>query len=55
MPSLRSSTGWTFAISAIGLFMVALDNLVVTTALPVIRQDLGASLSSSSGWSTPTR
>ena len=24
--------------------MVALDNLVVTTALPVIRQDLGASL-----------
>ncbi len=44
MPRLRSSTGWTFAISAIGLFMVALDNLVVTTALPVIRRDLGASL-----------
>ena len=35
-----SSTAWTFAITAIALFMVALDNLVVTTALPVIRRDL---------------
>ena len=35
----------TFAISAIALFMVVLDNLVVTTALPAIRLDLGASLS----------
>ena len=26
------------------LFMAALDNLVVTTALPVIRADLGATL-----------
>src|SRR6478735_1985270 len=40
----RRSTLWTFAISSIALFMVALDNLVVTTALPVIRKDLGASL-----------
>ncbi len=40
----RRSTLWTFAISSIALFMVALDNLVVTTALPVIRRDLGASL-----------
>src|SRR3954453_23890719 len=40
----RSSAAWTFAITAIALFMVALDNLVVTTALPVIRADLGASL-----------
>ena len=39
-----TSTAWTFAITAIALFMVALDNLVVTTALPVIRRDLGASL-----------
>src|SRR4249920_108713 len=38
------STAWTFAITAIALFMVALDNLVVTTALPVIRRDLGSSL-----------
>ena len=41
----RRSTAWTFAITSIALFMVALDNLVVTTALPVIRADLGASLS----------
>src|SRR3954470_537498 len=36
---------WTFAITSTALFMVTLDNLVVTTALPVIRQDLHASLS----------
>ena len=41
----RSSTIWTFAITSVALFMVTLDNLVVTTALPVIREDLGASLS----------
>lgn len=39
------NTGWTFAITSVALFMVALDNLVVTTALPVIREELGASLS----------
>ena len=38
------STLWTFAITSVALFMVSLDNLVVTTALPVIRSDLGASL-----------
>src|SRR2546430_14869982 len=36
---------WTFAISSIAVFMVTLDNLVVTTALPVIRGDLHAGLS----------
>ena len=36
---------WTFAISSIALFMAALDNLVVTTALPVIRQSFSAGLS----------
>jgi MFS family permease len=35
---------WTFAITSVALFMVTLDNLVVTTALPVIRRELGASL-----------
>src|SRR6185312_12311449 len=35
---------WTFAITSIALFMVTLDNLVVTMALPQIRLDLGASL-----------
>jgi EmrB/QacA subfamily drug resistance transporter len=36
--------GWTLALASLGLFMVALDTLVVTTALPVLRVDLGASL-----------
>src|SRR5512132_3636669 len=39
------TTFWTFVITSVALFMVTLDNLVVTTALPVIREDLGASLS----------
>jgi len=43
MTSNRASA-WTFAITSLALFMVALDNLVVTTALPVIKADLGASL-----------
>jgi EmrB/QacA subfamily drug resistance transporter len=41
----QTRKGWTLALSALGLFMVALDTLVVTTALPVLRVDLGASLS----------
>jgi EmrB/QacA subfamily drug resistance transporter len=36
---------WTFAITSLALFMVTLDNLVVTTALPVIRKDLHAGIS----------
>lgn len=44
MPS-RNRAIWTFAITAIAVFMAALDNLVVTTALPVIRTSLGANLS----------
>jgi EmrB/QacA subfamily drug resistance transporter len=40
----RATTFWTFAITSIALFMATLDNLVVTTALPVIRTDLGASI-----------
>src|SRR5215212_7771176 len=35
---------WTFAIVSLALFMITLDNLVVTTALPSIRVDLGASI-----------
>src|SRR6187397_1930407 len=35
----------TFAITSLALFMTALDNLVVITALPVIKESLGASLS----------
>jgi EmrB/QacA subfamily drug resistance transporter len=36
---------WTLAITSVAVFMVTLDNLVVTTAIPVIREDLHASLS----------
>src|SRR3954467_13947768 len=36
--------GWTFAVVSLGLFMITLDNLIVTTALPSIRRDLDASL-----------
>src|SRR5256714_1465487 len=36
---------WTLAITSVAVFMVTLDNLVVTTAIPVIRQDLHATLS----------
>jgi EmrB/QacA subfamily drug resistance transporter len=43
--SHKTSIGWTFAITSIALFMVTLDNLVVTTALPVIRVDLHSGLS----------
>jgi MFS family permease len=40
----RTKATWAFAITAVALFMTALDSLVVTTALPVIKQDLDASL-----------
>ncbi len=40
----RGRTIWTFAITSIALFMVTLDNLVVSTALPVIRKDLHATI-----------
>src|SRR6185503_13077392 len=41
----RSRTVWTFVVTSVALFMAQLDNLVVSTALPVIRRDLDASLS----------
>src|SRR6266700_4295830 len=41
----RARMLWTFAITSIALFMTTLDNLVVTTALPVIRHDLHSGLS----------
>jgi EmrB/QacA subfamily drug resistance transporter len=40
----KTRTLWTFVITSFALFMVVLDNLVVSTALPVIRTDLGATL-----------
>src|SRR5213592_5194313 len=37
---------WALGISSAAVFMVTLDNLVVSTALPTIRRDLHASLQS---------
>jgi EmrB/QacA subfamily drug resistance transporter len=37
-------TVWTFVVTSAALFMASLDNLVVTTALPSIREHLHASL-----------
>src|SRR5256714_1035977 len=44
--SAKQRTIWTFAITSAAVFMATLDNLVVTTALPVIRKDLHASIES---------
>src|SRR4051812_1711490 len=43
-PPARSRLIWTFIVTSVAAFMVALDNLVVTTALPSIRANLHASL-----------
>jgi EmrB/QacA subfamily drug resistance transporter len=40
----RGGFAWTFAITALALFMFALDRLIVTSALPVLERDLGASV-----------
>src|ERR1700677_3820170 len=40
----KGRTAWTFAVTSAALFMASLDNLVVTTALPSIRDHLHASL-----------
>lgn len=37
--------GWTLVLASLGVFMTALDTLVVTTALPVLRVSLHGSLS----------
>ena len=41
----KHTTIWTLAVTSVALFMVSLDNLVVSTALPVIRRDLHATIS----------
>ncbi|MFJ8281031.1 DHA2 family efflux MFS transporter permease subunit [Streptomyces griseoviridis] len=40
----RGGTVWALVITSVAGFMAALDNLVVTTALPSIREDLGGAL-----------
>lgn len=44
-PAGRSGAVWAVIITGLALFMASLDNLVVTTALPVIRVHLHAGLS----------
>ncbi|MFJ6937162.1 DHA2 family efflux MFS transporter permease subunit [Streptomyces sp. NPDC101132] len=41
---LRGPAVWALVITSVAGFMAALDNLVVTTALPAIRTDLGGKL-----------
>jgi EmrB/QacA subfamily drug resistance transporter len=41
----RGRAAWTLALTGVAYFMVALDSLVVTTALPAIHRELGGSLS----------
>ncbi|MHC5259638.1 DHA2 family efflux MFS transporter permease subunit [Streptomyces sp. UC4497] len=43
-PTQRGGAVWALVITSVAGFMAALDNLVVTTALPSIRQDLGGAL-----------
>jgi EmrB/QacA subfamily drug resistance transporter len=42
--TVRPHKIWTLVLASLGLFMTALDNLVVATALPVLRVDLNAGL-----------
>jgi EmrB/QacA subfamily drug resistance transporter len=44
-PQTTRTTAWVVVLTAIGSFMGALDTLVVSTAIPTIRVDLGASVS----------
>jgi MFS family permease len=43
-PATSSTAKWTLVLAAVASFMVALDTLVVSTALSTIRDDLGASI-----------
>lgn len=43
-PGRARGAGWTFVITSVAVFMTSLDNLVVTMALPNIRQHLHATL-----------
>ncbi|MFK4100844.1 MFS transporter [Streptomyces sp. NPDC019531] len=43
-PAHRGGAVWALVITSVAGFMASLDNLVVTTALPSIREDLGGAL-----------
>ncbi|WP_420877026.1 MFS transporter, partial [Streptomyces ossamyceticus] len=40
----RAGAVWALVVTSVAGFMASLDNLVVTTALPSIREDLGGEL-----------
>ncbi len=44
MSGISRRNGWTLGIVSVALFMVVLDNLVVSVALPTIHRELGASI-----------
>jgi EmrB/QacA subfamily drug resistance transporter len=44
MSGISRSNRWTLGIVSVALFMVVLDNLVVSVALPTIHRELGASI-----------
>src|SRR6202522_3005159 len=46
MSGIGRRNGWTLGIVSVALFMVVLDNLVVSVALPTIHRSLGASIQS---------
>src|ERR1700754_2408563 len=46
MTHAHASRRWVLGLAAVASFMVALDTLVVSTALTTIRHDLGASVES---------
>ncbi len=46
MSGMGRRNSWTLGIVSVALFMVVLDNLVVSVALPTIHRDLGASIQS---------
>src|SRR5881275_2982885 len=46
MKTTGNNSRWALGIASAAVFMVTLDNLVVSNALPVIRRDLHASLQS---------
>ncbi len=43
-PTSRATAVWALIVTSVAGFMASLDNLVVTTALPSIRKDLGGAL-----------
>ena len=52
-PEASPRRAWTLTLASLGLFMVALDNVVVTLALPALRASLHGNLADLEWTSTP--